>query len=162
MRSGTWANMLGLPPMPRMKTLEPVSSMSKSLPQSTQPVPREHLFDMEWYWGTISREDVNDLLRDKPDGSYLVRDATSPGDYTLTLRRGDSNKLIKIYHRDSKYGFVEPLTFNSVVDLVNHYRQNSLAMYNRQLDTKLLYPVPRIQTVSTKICLAIYILKISL
>ena len=59
------------------------------------------------------------------------------------FRKGGSNKLIKILQKDNKYGFVEPLEFNSVVDLIQHYQNNSLAMYNRTLDTRLIYPVSR-------------------
>ncbi|KAM6156605.1 phosphatidylinositol 3-kinase regulatory subunit alpha isoform 4-T4 [Erethizon dorsatum] len=67
------------------------------------------------------------------------------GDYTLTLRKGGNNKLIKIFHRDGKYGFSDPLTFSSVVELINHYRNESLAQYNPKLDVKLLYPVSKYQ-----------------
>ncbi|KAF0041647.1 hypothetical protein F2P81_005179 [Scophthalmus maximus] len=54
-------------------------------------------------------------------------------------RKGGNNKLIKIYHRDGKYGFSDPLTFGSVVELISHYRHESLAQYNTKLDVKLVF-----------------------
>lgn len=63
-------------------------------------------------------------------------------------RKGGNNKLIKIFHRDKKYGFSEPLSFLSVVELINHYRHESLAQYNAKLDTRLLCPVSKYQQVT--------------
>lgn len=65
-----------------------------------------------------------------------------------SFRKGGNNKLIKIYHRDGKYGFSDPLTFGSVVELISHYRHESLAQYNTKLDVKLMYPVSRYQQVN--------------
>ncbi|XP_055885499.1 phosphatidylinositol 3-kinase regulatory subunit alpha-like isoform X4 [Biomphalaria glabrata] len=140
LRNGNWGEFM--PPIPSPNPVLPPRPPRTSDIMPLSPQTPE-LRDAEWYWGDISREDVNDKLKDQPDGTFLVRDASTPGDYTLTLRKGGSNKLIKIYHRDGRYGFVEPLEFTSVVSLINWYQVNSLAMYNNMLDTRLIYPVSR-------------------
>ena len=51
--------------------------------------------------------------------------------------------MVKICFVDGKYGFSEPFQFNSVSELVEFYQRESLKEYNKDLDTRLLYPVSK-------------------
>lgn len=94
--------------------------------------------------GPDIEEEAKSILHGKPDGSFLVRDALSmKGEYTLTLMKDGCEKLIKICHMDRKYGFIETDLFNSVVEMINYYKENSLSMYNKTLDITLSNPIVR-------------------
>lgn len=148
-----WSNMspTGAPALPPRKlsqtncstTLSVEPTATKLQNPSKEPSCIE---EADWYWGNITRDEVQEKLSEMPDGTFLVRNASNKtGEYTLTLRKGGTNKLIKIYQKNGYYGFSEPFNFTSVIDLVNHYHKNSLSQYNATLDVKLLYPISRFQ-----------------
>uniref|UniRef100_A0A8C6TMU7 SH2 domain-containing protein n=1 Tax=Neogobius melanostomus TaxID=47308 RepID=A0A8C6TMU7_9GOBI len=122
-------------------------------PTSIDLLEIHDLPNITFHSGGGFREEVNEIMRNTPDGTFLVRDSSSrvDGEYTLTLRKDGTNRLIKIFYREGKYGFSEPLGFSSVMDLIHFYHHKSLAQYNSKLDTRLLYPISRYQQVSLKL-----------
>ena len=103
------------------------------------------------FFSSSSREDVTLKLKEAPDGSFLVRDSQR-GAYTLTVKKGGQNKLVRIINANGLYGFSEPTQYRSVPDLIDHYREVSLSQYNPRLDVKLIHPVSRFAKVSPSSC----------
>lgn len=101
----------------------------------------------EWYFPDADRETVREKLKGARDGTFLVRPSTSGnGEYTLTLKKDGTDRVIKVYNNNGRYGFTKGsfcLDFLSVPELVNYYRHTSLKDYNKILDIKLLYPLSR-------------------
>ena len=69
-------------------------------------------------------------------------------------RIGGQNRLIRIMYGNGKYGFSEPYTFNSVVELIDYYHKNSLGKYNPRVDTHLMNPISRFE-VSVCVCVRV-------
>lgn len=59
------------------------------------------------------------------------------------MKKDGTDRVIKIFHNNGRYGFLKDCTFASVVELINFHRTYSLKDYNSVLDIKLLYPVSR-------------------
>jgi len=99
------------------------------------------LEDQNWYWGKVSKDEVNAALNGTTDGSFLVRDSQDAGCYTLTLRKNGTNKLIKIHQEGGMFGFSHPFQFTSVVSLIGYYRRQSLEAYNTDLNITLKHVI---------------------
>ncbi|XP_059146040.1 phosphatidylinositol 3-kinase regulatory subunit gamma-like [Physella acuta] len=104
----------------------------------TQKVP-------PWFWVDLSRSATEEKLKELPDGSFLVRNSsTTVGEFTLTVRQDGQCKSLKILSHGGRYGLRKnECTFDSLTELVEYYSRHTLADFNKNLTTKLVYPVTK-------------------
>lgn len=71
----------------------------------------------------ISGLEAEELLREEPAETYLVRESTStPGEYALSVRGEKDNCLhVKIYHDSGRFRIIPKDSFSSIADLLEHY-----------------------------------------
>nr|XP_039250080.1 tyrosine-protein phosphatase non-receptor type 11-like [Styela clava] len=82
-----------------------------------------------WFHGHMSGKQAETLLTDKgKNGSFLVRESRSkPGDFVLSVRCEDKIIHIMIRHgADRKYDIGGGQWFESLTDLVEHYKHNAM------------------------------------
>lgn len=48
--------------------------------------PERRLLDAPWYWSGISKDLARDVMMNQPERSFMVRDSTTKGDYTLLVK----------------------------------------------------------------------------
>ncbi|KAL7075281.1 hypothetical protein ACQ4LE_006097 [Meloidogyne hapla] len=100
------------------------------------------LEDHCWYWGAATKEEISAAMENQQNGTFAVRNASTKGQYTLTLRIDGANKLIKILVENGRCGFTpDSMDFDSMASLVQFYQTCSLRDFNEKLDTCLLYPL---------------------
>jgi len=108
-----------------------------SLPSTTVDIWDEKL----WYSQDASRQEAQSLLKDKPEGTFLVR-KSSKGELALSLivNGGVVGHCI-IYESNVGFGFTRQTTyFPSAKSLILYYSAHSLAEFNPQLSTCLKFP----------------------
>nr|XP_014354565.1 PREDICTED: phosphatidylinositol 3-kinase regulatory subunit gamma-like [Latimeria chalumnae] len=102
-----------------------------------------HHDEQTWYVGNLPREQAEEMLSGKRDGTFLIRKSTSQkGCYACSVVVDGSSKHCVIYKTATGYGFAEPYNlYASLKDLVLHYKHTSLVQHNDFLNVTLAYPV---------------------
>lgn len=140
-------------------TSEQRAAVGSNLPPSAPPavVQRQDLTSLEqqeWYWGSTSVLDINDRLRGtmKPDGSFLVCDSETEGEYDLCAQMGGANGFVHISYCNRTYGFFDyscyppraVFKFPTVPAFVEHFKQVPLKIRTADdvyLDVTLTHPI---------------------
>lgn len=94
-----------------------------------------------WLLLDCRRTEAENLLKTKPDGTFLIR-KSSTNQYALSIAcKGSVNHCI-INQTAKGLGFAEPYNlYDSLKSLVLHYSQNSLEIHNDALNTTLKRPI---------------------
>ncbi|ETE71622.1 Tyrosine-protein phosphatase non-receptor type 11, partial [Ophiophagus hannah] len=100
--------------------------------------PGDFTLSVRWFHGHLSGKEAEKLLTEKgKHGSFLVRESQShPGDFVLSVRTGDdkgesNDGKSKVTHvmircQDMKYDVGGGEKFDSLTDLVEHYKKNPM------------------------------------
>ncbi|KAL8558039.1 hypothetical protein ACOMHN_022932 [Nucella lapillus] len=107
----------------------------------------ESLKKQPWFWPYTTRDEAERRLAGKPDGTFLIRECSVPGDFTLTVRNAGGSRCVRIYRHPKGYrlsaGEAEDTPFPSLPGLVEFYRHRSLSTFNRRLDVCLAHPLAK-------------------
>lgn len=102
-----------------------------------------HLDERNWFMENGTREDAIRVLKEKADGTFLIRPSSQRDQYALSIAIHGSVQHCAILYDPSKkkYGFTDTLMiFPDLLSLVIHFRDLSLELYNPKLPTSLKYP----------------------
>ncbi|XP_041841125.1 tyrosine-protein kinase Tec [Melanotaenia boesemani] len=100
-----------------------------------------------WYSKQVNRNKAEELLRTQDkEGSFIVRDSSTPGAYTVSLYAkslaGEGSAAIKHYHikeiegSPKQFYLAEKHLFNSIPELIEYHKHNAAGLVAR-----LRYPV---------------------
>jgi len=96
---------------------------------STYVAPEKSYEAEDWYFGEVKRAEAEKRLMMKglPTGTYLIRKAESaPGNFSLSVRDGDSVKHYRIRKLDTGgYFITSRAPFSSLHELVQHYSKDA-------------------------------------
>ncbi|XP_014661659.1 PREDICTED: dual adapter for phosphotyrosine and 3-phosphotyrosine and 3-phosphoinositide-like isoform X2 [Priapulus caudatus] len=93
-----------------------------------------------WFHGDVPRNVAESLLlRNGVDGSYLIRNSSSPGEYALSVRCKDAVKHFKIQWDGREYRFGMGV-FDNIQDFVQHFTSQPLIGGESGVLTVLKFP----------------------
>ncbi|KAL2749537.1 tyrosine-protein phosphatase corkscrew isoform X1 [Vespula maculifrons] len=81
-----------------------------------------------WFHGHLSAKEAERLMMERgKNGSFLVRESQSkPGDFVLSVRTDDRVTHVMIRSQDNKYDVGGGDKFDSLSDLIEHYKRNPM------------------------------------
>ncbi|XP_054722296.1 uncharacterized protein LOC129232082 [Uloborus diversus] len=122
----------------------------------------ERVKDCGWYWGPISGETAEGLLRGEPDGSFVVRDSSDEHYiFSLTFKLNGLVRHVRIEHDHGNFSFgcLQKFRSATIVDFIDsavaHSRSGRYLFFLHRrpvlgpMRVQLLHPVSRFKQVQS-------------
>ncbi|KAG9330620.1 hypothetical protein JZ751_023555 [Albula glossodonta] len=103
------------------------------------PRPTPDLTGFPWFGGNLDRAAAKNLLQNRSDGTYLVRQKDA-GEFAISIKYKVEIKHIKITSAEGLFRINEKKAFKGLIDLVEFYQRNTLKEYFKEVDTPLQFP----------------------
>lgn len=134
----------------KIRPKRPAAPVDQDAIKSTNTDNVDCINENQWFWGDVNRDETYLILKNCPNGSFLVRNSTdkSPDSpYTLCVMKSSLVKSIKIFRQEQSNGdffdIEKPCRFDSVANLISYYSRVSLREYNHNLNLVLTYGVSK-------------------
>ncbi|XP_072015671.1 guanine nucleotide exchange factor VAV2-like isoform X3 [Amphiura filiformis] len=124
---------------PRFAGQPPVGGSSIPSRNGQAFANEKNLIDYPWFVGKMERQEANNHLGSKPQGCYLVRERAEGG-YAISIKHESQVKHIRVMTSNGQMGLVESKTFNSLLEMVLFYTDNTLGSVFQGLETTLATP----------------------
>lgn len=104
------------------------------------------ILNSSYYWGKMDKYQAAELLSDKPDGTFILRDSVQSGYvFSVSFTRFQVVKHARIEHLNGEFSFdfcdPEHHRAKSVHELINYYSNPDTS---KIFYPKLFYPLPKI------------------
>ncbi|XP_039600984.1 cytoplasmic tyrosine-protein kinase BMX-like [Polypterus senegalus] len=130
-----------LPPVPSNKKVSlkaGVSGCEHAIPVNSFSICSEKVEDYEWYAGNLTRAKAETILKQGgKEGTFIVRDSSQPGTYTLSVLSLNIAKNGSVCHYrinvtpDKNYYVAENYVFDSIPKMIQYHSHNSGGMITR-------------------------------
>jgi len=97
------------------------------------------LAQQPWYFGELGRTQAQQLLERTDDGTFIVRHSSHQQQFVISLmyERKAKHMKIEVCEQSRQFYLHEGRRFDSILELVNFYRENNLAEGFTNLNTTL-------------------------
>ena len=120
----------------RSKTLDMSSAALMEETKRASLYKQKSLDTYNWFVGILSRDQAAEMLKDSPDGAFLIRESEKGG-LVISIHYNNSSFHIKITEKNDHVYLTDAKQFPTVEELLSYYQSNTLGASFPTVPSKL-------------------------